>query len=136
MLAVWAAYFYSLFRKQLGPPLLELVCNGLLVLGLLALGVAGCGEVAKLPEDAGMGPQPTLPSPNRTLIREAAGLLMSAAKRLSVPIFLIGHITKEGTIVSFTFSQRPSRQVGMPLAAKSLPVAGSSGVPGGRARTR
>lgn len=31
-------------------------------------------------------------------VREAAGLLMSAAKRLSVPIFLIGHITKDGTI--------------------------------------
>jgi DNA repair protein RadA/Sms len=31
-------------------------------------------------------------------VRDAAGLLMMAAKRLSVPIFLIGHITKEGTI--------------------------------------
>jgi DNA repair protein RadA/Sms len=31
-------------------------------------------------------------------VREAAGLLMSAAKRLAIPIFLIGHITKEGTI--------------------------------------
>ena len=31
-------------------------------------------------------------------VREAAGLLMSAAKRLAVPIFLIGHITKDGTI--------------------------------------
>src|ERR1043165_4349327 len=30
--------------------------------------------------------------------RDAAGLLMTAAKRLSIPIFLIGHITKEGTI--------------------------------------
>src|SRR4029078_4836102 len=27
-----------------------------------------------------------------------AGVLMTAAKRLSVPIFLVGHITKEGTI--------------------------------------
>jgi len=31
-------------------------------------------------------------------IRDSAGSLMAAAKRLSVPIFLIGHITKEGTI--------------------------------------
>jgi DNA repair protein RadA/Sms len=31
-------------------------------------------------------------------VRDSAGLLMSAAKRMSVPIFLIGHITKEGTI--------------------------------------
>lgn len=31
-------------------------------------------------------------------VREAAGLFMATAKRLSVPIFLIGHITKDGTI--------------------------------------
>lgn len=31
-------------------------------------------------------------------VRDSAGTLMTAAKRLSVPIFLIGHITKEGTI--------------------------------------
>ncbi len=31
-------------------------------------------------------------------VRDSAGTLMAAAKRLSVPIFLIGHITKEGTI--------------------------------------
>jgi DNA repair protein RadA/Sms len=31
-------------------------------------------------------------------VRDAAGLLMIAAKRLSIPTFLIGHITKEGTI--------------------------------------
>lgn len=31
-------------------------------------------------------------------VRDSAGTLMSAAKRWSVPIFLIGHITKEGTI--------------------------------------
>lgn len=31
-------------------------------------------------------------------VRDSAGALMSTAKRLSVPIFLIGHITKEGTI--------------------------------------
>jgi DNA repair protein RadA/Sms len=31
-------------------------------------------------------------------VRDSAGVLMSAAKRLSIPVFLIGHITKEGTI--------------------------------------
>jgi DNA repair protein RadA/Sms len=31
-------------------------------------------------------------------VRDSAGALMVAAKRLSIPIFLIGHITKEGTI--------------------------------------
>ena len=31
-------------------------------------------------------------------VRDSAGVLMSAAKRLGIPIFLIGHITKEGTI--------------------------------------
>ena len=31
-------------------------------------------------------------------VRDSAGALMVAAKRLSVPVFLIGHITKEGTI--------------------------------------
>jgi DNA repair protein RadA/Sms len=31
-------------------------------------------------------------------VRDSAGALMVAAKRLSIPIFVIGHITKEGTI--------------------------------------
>jgi DNA repair protein RadA/Sms len=31
-------------------------------------------------------------------VRDSAGLLMTMAKRLSIPTFLIGHITKEGTI--------------------------------------
>lgn len=31
-------------------------------------------------------------------VRDSAGVLMSVAKRLSIPVFLIGHITKEGTI--------------------------------------
>lgn len=31
-------------------------------------------------------------------VRDSAGVLMAAAKRMSVPFFLIGHITKEGTI--------------------------------------
>ncbi len=31
-------------------------------------------------------------------VRDCAGILMTLAKRLSVPVFLVGHITKEGTI--------------------------------------
>jgi len=31
-------------------------------------------------------------------VRDCAGTLMAAAKRLAVPLFVIGHITKEGTI--------------------------------------
>jgi glucose/arabinose dehydrogenase len=35
---------------------------------LLALVLTGCGEVATLPEQAGFGPDPTLPPPHRTLL--------------------------------------------------------------------
>jgi glucose/arabinose dehydrogenase len=35
---------------------------------LVALGLAACGETARLPPSAGEGPQPTLPPPNKTLI--------------------------------------------------------------------
>ena len=31
-------------------------------------------------------------------VRDSAGVLMTIAKRLSIPVFLVGHITKEGTI--------------------------------------
>lgn len=39
-----------------------------LLLSLLILNLGACGEVANLPEQAGVGPHPTLPSPNPTLI--------------------------------------------------------------------
>jgi len=39
-----------------------------LLAGLLMLNLAGCGEMATLPESAGVGPQPALPPPNPTLI--------------------------------------------------------------------
>ena len=38
------------------------------VYGLFFLVLASCGEIAKLPESAGMGPTPTLPPPRSTLI--------------------------------------------------------------------
>lgn len=37
-------------------------------LGLLMLGIAGCGDRAKLPVEAGMGPAPALPPPTTTLL--------------------------------------------------------------------
>ena len=39
-----------------------------LLAGLLALSLAGCGDTATLPLKAGVGPDPTLPPPNKTLI--------------------------------------------------------------------
>ena len=38
------------------------------VIILIAVALAGCGETATLPDSAGMGPRPTLPTPARTLI--------------------------------------------------------------------
>jgi glucose/arabinose dehydrogenase len=40
----------------------------LLLLGSLILNIMACGERATLPVEAGMGPRPTLPAPNPTLI--------------------------------------------------------------------
>jgi glucose/arabinose dehydrogenase len=37
------------------------------LLASVLLGLTGCGERAKLPESAGFGPEPTLPTPNPTL---------------------------------------------------------------------
>jgi len=39
-----------------------------LLLGFLILTLAACGERATLPVEAGIGPRPTLPSPNPTLL--------------------------------------------------------------------
>ncbi|HET6619598.1 MAG TPA: sorbosone dehydrogenase family protein [Dongiaceae bacterium] len=40
----------------------------LFVLAFALIVLAACGDTAKLPVEAGMGPNPTLPEPNRTLI--------------------------------------------------------------------
>ena len=39
-----------------------------LLLSSLMFGIIACGERATLPLEAGMGPRPTLPAPNPTLI--------------------------------------------------------------------
>ena len=66
-----------------------------LLVCVLILNLGACGEMATLPEHAGVGPHPTLPSPNPTLLptvniapakgwpagetpRAAAGLAVSA----------------------------------------------------------
>lgn len=46
-----------------------------LLAGSLVLNLAGCGEVARLPEVAGTGPHPTLPPPHQTLIPTGALLV-------------------------------------------------------------
>jgi glucose/arabinose dehydrogenase len=71
-----------------------------LVLGLVVPAVlAGCGEVATLPDTAGTGPQPTLPPPNPTLIPTVdiapaigwpEGVVPEAAAGLAVNAFATG----------------------------------------------
>ena len=39
-----------------------------LVAGVVLLNLVACGEIARLPSTAGVGPTPTLPAPNKTLI--------------------------------------------------------------------
>ncbi len=69
-----------------------------LLLSLLILNLGACGEVANLPEQAGIGPHPTLPSPNPTLIPTVniapakgwpAGTTPKAAPGLAVNAFAI-----------------------------------------------
>ena len=71
----------------------------LLLAGLLLLSIAGCGEIATLPESAGFGPQPALPPPVSTLIPTVniapakgwpAGTAPLAAAGLSVKAYATG----------------------------------------------
>ena len=71
----------------------------LLLAGLLMLSMAGCGEIATLPESAGFGPQPALPAPVSTLIPTVniapakswpAGTTPVAAAGLSVKAYATG----------------------------------------------
>ncbi len=67
-----------------------------LLLGVALLGIAGCGEVATLPAEAGFGPQPSLPAPNSTLLPTVkiapakgwpAGLMPTPAAGLAVQAY-------------------------------------------------
>ncbi len=69
------------------------------VAGLLILNLVACSEMAKLPEQAGIGPHPTLPPPNPTLIPTVniapakgwpAGAMPEAAAGLAVNAFATG----------------------------------------------
>ena len=55
------------FLSQQEIPVLKAIIS-LLLLGSLSLNIIACGERATLPVEAGMGPRPTLPAPNPTLI--------------------------------------------------------------------
>ncbi|HUH59969.1 MAG TPA: sorbosone dehydrogenase family protein [Candidimonas sp.] len=44
------------------------MCHRFLCCGVVVLGLAGCGEIAKLPEQQGYGSNPTLPEPVSSLI--------------------------------------------------------------------
>lgn len=70
-----------------------------LLVCLLILNLGACGEVATLPEQAGVGPHPTLPSPNPTLFPTVniapakgwpAGATPRAAAGLTVSAFATG----------------------------------------------
>ncbi len=66
---------------------------------LVVLGLTACGETARLPPSAGEGPQPTLPTPNKTLIPTVhvapaagwpAGKMPVAANGMRVSAFATG----------------------------------------------
>ncbi len=70
-----------------------------LLAGLLTLNLAGCGEMARLPEKASVGPSPALPPPQRTLIPTVhiapakgwpAGAAPTAATGLAVNAYATG----------------------------------------------
>lgn len=48
--------------------------------------------------DEGMGPEMTAAAGSVTQVRECAATLMRLSKKQGVPIFIVGHVTKEGNI--------------------------------------
>ena len=44
------------------------ITTNLLIIGSISFLLGACGDAAKLPEQAGVGPNPTIPPPNTTLI--------------------------------------------------------------------
>jgi glucose/arabinose dehydrogenase len=90
-----------------------------------ALALAACGETAKLPESAGVGPSPTIPEPNRTLIPTvkvapakgwAEGTAPKPADGLAVEAFARGldhprwlHVLPNGDVL-VAESNRPPRE--------------------------
>jgi glucose/arabinose dehydrogenase len=69
------------------------------IVAALALGLAGCGDAARLPEEAAAGPKPELPAPNQSLIPTVeiapakgwpAGAKPAAAANLTVNAYATG----------------------------------------------
>jgi glucose/arabinose dehydrogenase len=69
------------------------------IIGIGLLGQGGCGEVATLPEQAGYGPQPTLPIPNQAILPTvqiavatgwSSGVTPKAADGLAVHAYATG----------------------------------------------
>ena len=91
----------------------------------LILNLAGCGEVATLPESAGIGPQPALPQPNQTLIPTvniapakgwSAGATPIAAAGLAVNAYAVGldhprwlYVLPNGDLLVAEATVRPGR---------------------------
>src|SRR5688572_11328205 len=115
---------------------------------LVALGLAGCGETARLPPSAGEGPQPSLPPPNKTLIPTvkiapasgwpsgktpvaANGMRVSAfASGLSHPRWL--HVLPNGDVLVAESSAPPRPEDGKGVkgwAMKKFMKDAGSGVP-------
>ena len=44
------------------------ISTNLLIIGSISFLLSACGDAAKLPDQAGIGPNPTIPPPNTTLI--------------------------------------------------------------------
>ena len=44
------------------------ISTNVLIIGSISLLLSACGDSAKLPDRAGIGPDPTIPPPNTTLI--------------------------------------------------------------------
>jgi glucose/arabinose dehydrogenase len=95
--------------------------------GLILLSLGGCAERAKLPVEAGFGPQPTLPEPNPTLIPTVniapakgwpEGTTPTPAAGLEVRAFASGldhprwmHVLPNGDVL-VAESNKPERQNG------------------------
>ncbi|OGB25512.1 MAG: sorbosone dehydrogenase [Burkholderiales bacterium RIFCSPLOWO2_02_FULL_57_36] len=100
---------------------------------VLALSLGACAEQARLPAEAGFGPQPTLPPPNRTLIPTVkvapakgwpAGVAPTAPAGLTVNAFASGldhprwmHVLPNGDVLVAETNKPPSKNDGFSIKA-------------------
>lgn len=116
------------------------------VMGAIVLSLGACAEQARLPVEAGFGPQPTLPPPNPTLIptvkvppakgwpegrkpRAAAGLAVNAfASGLDHPRWM--HVLPNGDVLVAESNKPPSEKGGIKAwFAKLVMKRAGAGVP-------